>query len=143
MDHKNEPGERGDAVLNYVRTQLGFEGHALVDESQVLGDWICRFHWPHDPEKSKPFAYQSFLKDGSAPSKAVDGSFENLKDRWKCNEDKSFSLWTYAEPMPEYGITEPTYSEGRHHALFNGTDMFALFNRDGSVIMVYERISTS
>ena len=139
IDHKDERGEHRDAVFDYVRQNLGFTGSEPTNAEFCLGDWKCSFFQPHLPEKFKPFTYQSFRSDGSAPAKAIDGSFDNPKDRWVLNDDIGFSLWTYVEPMPEYGIEEPTFSEDRYHVLIKDQNQFVLFNGDGSIVMVYER----
>jgi hypothetical protein len=84
-------------------------------------------------------SYQTFRDDGSSSSKAMDGSWENTKDRWKLNSNLSFSLWSYVDAMPEYGIDEPTYSEESYHVLIKNQNEFVLFNGDGSLLMVYSR----
>ena len=141
IDHKDKPGEYRDQVFAYVRTKVGFEGRKPMGVSDFVGDWQ---YWMFDPfkeDQGAPYAFQSFTADWRAPLRAADRSFENPQDRWKLNEDMSLSQWSYIDPMPDYGIDEPTYSEDRFHALVNGDDQFVLFNGDGSIIMLYERIS--
>jgi len=81
----------------------------------------------------------SFHADGTAPAKAVDGTWDNPKDYWQFNADHSFSELSYVEAMPEYGLDEPTYSEDRYHVLKNGEGEFVLFNGDGSLILIFSR----
>jgi hypothetical protein len=138
MPVENEDENR-EAVFQEVQSELGFRGTRPADGTFALGDWVWRYHWRHAPEKSEPVSEQSYNADGSAPAKALDGSYDNPKDRWVFNEDRTLSRWSYVDPMPEYGIDEPTYSEDRFHVLVRDADTFALFNADGSVIMVHER----
>lgn len=139
IDNKDEPGQYRREVFEDVQAQLGFKGAPPTRAEAFLGDWLYRFHWRHDTRNTTPTARQSFQKDGYAPAKALDGSFENPKDRWVLNEDMSLSIWSHVDAMPDYGIPEPTYSEDRYHVLLNGPDTFVLFNGDGSIIMIYER----
>ena len=120
---------------------MGFKGTPPTGPDFCLGDWIYRFHIPNVPEHAQRQVYQSFHTDFSAPARARDGSFDNTKDRWAFNDDKSLSLWSYVEAMPDYGIDAPTYSEDRYHVLIKDPDSFVLFNGDGSLIMVYTRVS--
>jgi len=139
IDHKDEPGAYRDAVFDSIRRNLGFTGSAPANAEFCLGDWTCSLFQPFAPEKYKAFTYQSFRSDGSAPARAVDGSFDTPKDRWALNDDIGFSLWAYVEPMPEYGIKEPTFSEDRYHVLIKDQNEFVLFNGDGSIVLVYSR----
>ena len=139
IDHKDKPGEFRDAVLDDIRQSLGSIGSEPTNAEFFLGDWKCGSLHPSLPEKFKPSTYQSFRSDGSAPEKAIDGSFDNPKDRWVLNDDIGFSLFTYVEPMPEYGIDEPTFCEDRYHVLIEHQNRFVLFNGDGSIVRVYER----
>ena len=143
IDHKDEPVAYRDAVFAAVQAQLDFTGTSPMDAKQFLGSWRYKHHWTHDPDNPNPTAYQDLLAGGLAPSKAIDGSFENPNDRWQLNEDMSLSIWSFVEAMPDYGIPEPTYSEDRYYALFEGDDRFVLFNGDGSIIIDYERTSGS
>ncbi len=70
-----------------------------------------------------------------------DGSSERPLDKWRLNDDGSFSEWYYVEAMPDYGIEEPGYSEERYHVLFRDADTFIQFNGDGSLIKLYVRIT--
>ncbi len=134
IDHKDKLGEQRKAVFAEVQERVGFTGTPPKGASDFLGDWTYRFL-----SKTEPFAYKRFHADGRAPGKAVDGSFDNPNDRWRLNEDGSFSDWYYIEPMPEYGIEEAGHGEERYHVLFRDADTFILFNGDGSLIMIYER----
>lgn len=140
IDHKDKPGEYRNSVFEAVQETLKFKGEKPPGLEVFLGNWVCRFGNPYSIEGAPVTSYQSFLQDGSATEKAVDGSWQNLKDRWKFNDDGSFSLWSYVEPMPEYGIDKPTYSEERYHVLMKHSDEFALFNGDGSLIKVYTKV---
>lgn len=133
IDHKDEPGEYRAGVFERVQQTLKFKGMAPKDRKSFFGDWVCQI------ENSPPKSYQSFSSNGDAQSRAVDGSWQSLKDKWEFNEDHSFSLWSYVEPMPEYGINEPTYSEERYHVLIKNEEAFVLFNGDGSLILVYTK----
>ncbi len=139
IDHKDEPGAYRTAVFEAVQRTLDFKGEEPTDRNVFFGDWVCRFGNPYSIGASLPTSYQSFDPDGNAPAKAIDGTWQNLKDRWALNSDHSFSLWSYVEPMPEYGIDEPTYSEERYHVLMKSTEEFVLFNGDGSLILIYTR----
>ena len=118
---KDNPEHR-EEVFAYVRKEVGFDGHPPADASAFLGNWTYRF-----VGKAEPFAYKSFHADGSAPGKAVDGSFDSPKDKWKLNEDGSFSDWYYYEANPEYDL-EAGYGEEAYHVLFKDADTFVLFN---------------
>jgi len=78
-----------------------------------------------------------------APCKALDSSYDNPQDRWVFHEDKSLSIWTYINPMPEYGIDEPTYQEDRFHALKMNEKKFVLFNGDASIIMIFAKFNVA
>lgn len=140
IDHKDEPGEYRDAVFAEVQRLLGFTGSKPNDVNVFLGDWKCSMK-PYLEGHSEPKYYQRFLSNGSAPVKACDGSYDNPKDKWKFNDDKSFSLCTYVEAMPEYGIEKPTYQEDCYHALIKDKNEFILFNGDGSLILLYKRVN--
>jgi hypothetical protein len=133
IDHKDQPGEYRASVFQEVQLKLKFKGEQPKDRNIFLGDWVCRFG------DSEPKSFQSFTPDGNTSSKAVDGTWESKKDRWELNTDLSFSLWAYTEPMPEYGINEPTYSEERYHVLIKSKNEFVLFSGDGSSILVYSK----
>lgn len=140
IDHKDEPGEYRNSVYEGVQETLKFKGEKPASPEALLGDWVVRFGNPYSISAAPVTSYQSFLEDGAAPAKAADGSWQSVKDRWKFNDDGSFSLWAYVDPMPEYGIDEPTYSEERYHVLMKNSDEFVLFNGDGSLIQVYTRV---
>ncbi len=144
IDNKDEPGEYRAAVFDQVQNELGFSGEPPSGPAIFLGDWVTvtQIHGLRPTEPVPPSAVRSFLEDGTTPLKAVDGSFEYTKDRWVLNDDGSFSIWAFVEPMPEYGIFEPMHSEDRYHVIMNGSDKFVLFNGDGSLMMLYERVST-
>jgi hypothetical protein len=139
IDHKDEPGEYRAAVFAAVQKTLGFKGEPPTGPTVFVGDWICRIGNPYSIATEPPMSYQTFRPDGSSSARAMDGSWENTKDRWKLNGDLSLSLWSYVEAMPEYGIDEPTYSEERYHVLVKTQNEFVLFNGDGSLILVYSR----
>ena len=139
IDHKDKMGAQRAAVFAEVQAQLGWQGAQPVSGRFAHGDWTYRHHWRHDPDNPAPTAHQELRADGTAPSRAVDGSFEAPNDRWVFNDDASLSLWFYADPMPEYGLDEPSYTEERFHVLIRDADCFALFNGDGSIIKIYER----
>lgn len=140
IDHKDEPGEYRNSVFARVQETLKFKGDKPAGPEAFLGSWAVRFGNPYSIEAAPVTSYQSFLEDGAAPARAADASWKNLKDRWKFNDDGSFSLWAYVEPMPEYGIDESTYSEERYHVLMKNSDEFVLFNGDASLIQVYTRV---
>lgn len=48
-----------------------------------FGDWVYDHHITQSGERPRPFAFQSFFAEGSAPSKVVDSTFKSVKDRWK------------------------------------------------------------
>lgn len=140
IDNKDKPGQDRDAVFEEVQRELNFRGQTPTDAVFFIGDWTCTYSsnfasWDNLP----PDVFRSFFADGAAPGRAVDGTWDQPKDRWKFNEDKSFSDWTYIDPMPEYGIDKPTFSEDRYHVLIRSPDKFVLFNGDGSLIMIYSR----
>lgn len=139
VDNKDKPDVR-DEVFADVQRELGFEGHTPSDSAYFVGSWTCTFR--HDFktwDDSSPNLVRSFHADGAAPAKAIDRSWEGPKDRWKFNDDQSFSEWTYGDPMPEFDIDEPTYTENRFHVLMRSPDAFVLFNGDGSLILIYLR----
>ena len=138
IDHKDKSHKYRDTVFNEVRQRVGFEGKSPKDAAAFLGDWVYRLQ----SADAEPLAYQSFHADGRAPLKMVDGSSESPNDRWKLNDDGSFSDWYYVEAMPDYGIEEPGNAEERYHVLFRGADTFIQFNGDGSLIKYYERIKS-
>ena len=138
IDHKDQPGEYRAAVFAEVQRRLSFRGETPADPAFFLGDWVCRFA-RDSSEQSPPHCYRSFFPDGTAPARAADGAWSTPKDCWKLNEDRSFSLWSYVEAMPEYGIEQPTYSEDCYHVLMKNGEEFVLFNGDGSLVMVYAR----
>lgn len=140
IDHEHEPGSHRILVFDEVQRSLDFKGETPTDRAFFIGDWTYRFASQDDPHA---FAYQSFLADGAAPAKAVDGTWDQHEDRWKFNDDRSFSLWSYTEAMPEYDVEEPTYSEKRFHVLLKSRDEFVLFNEDGSVIIIYARAKSA
>jgi hypothetical protein len=123
-------------VFEDVQGSLKFRGENPTDPSFFIGDWKYCFGLP---QNSPVFAYQSFFVNGDAPERAADGSWNEPKNRWTFNEDRSFSLWTLLEPMPEFDIVEPTSPEERYHVLLKGHGEFVLFNDDGSVVKVYAR----
>ena len=81
IDHKDEPGEYRAAVFEEIQRSLNFRGEAPADPAFFFGDWVCRFGGPEPLGDSLPHCYQSFFPDGSAPAKAVDGTWNNPKDR--------------------------------------------------------------
>ena len=135
IDHKDKSHKYRDAVFNEVRQRVGFEGKPPTNAAAFLGDWVYRLQ----SANAEPLAYQSFYADGRAPLEMIDGSSKSPNDRWKLNEDGSFSDCYYVEAMPEYGIEEPGHAEERYHVLFRDADTFILFNGDGSIIKYYER----
>ena len=139
IDNKDKSAAHRTAVFEEVQRVLDFTGSPPSASEFFHGRWIYRFHVPYAAEQSANFAFQSFHADGAAPIAAVDGSFNSPKDKWVLNDDGSFSCWSFVEPMPEYGITEATYSEDRYHVIVKNQDEFVLFNGDGSLIMVYLR----
>lgn len=139
IDHKDEPGDYRRAVFDSIQREFDFLGKRAADETCFIGDWTYRYHVPTGLADKTACVSIGFHPDGTAPNRAADGSFDNPKDRWAFNEDKSLSLWSYVEPMPEYGIDEPTYSEDRYHVLVKDDAFFVLFNGDGSLVMVYEK----
>jgi len=138
IDHREESAEDRAALFNWVQGQIGFSGYHASNAAAFLGAWQWRFVGLGS-DSAPWFAVNNLGQDGSARSTATDGSFDNDKDRWAFNEDGSFSYWTYADEMPEYGILEPSYSEDRYHVLFKDENAFVLFNGDGSVIEYHER----
>jgi hypothetical protein len=138
IDHKEKSQSDRAAVLKWVQGTIGFEGCKPSDASDFSGEWRSRFA-RLSTEQGPWFAIKSLKQNGSVRSTAVDGSFESDKDRWAFNSDGSFSYWSYCDAMPEYGMSEPTMTEDRYHALFNGNDVFVLFNGDGSLIELHER----
>ncbi len=142
IDHKDEPGAYRIAVFAEVQRRIGWSGETPEDRSFCEGDWVYRFA-PFNPSDESPaFAYVSFFSDGAASSRAVDGTWHSPANRWAFNDNRSFSYWSYIEPMPQYGIDEPTYSEDRYHVLTNGRREFVLFNGDGSLVQVYTRLES-
>lgn len=139
IDHKDEPGEYRAGVFAEVQKTLGFKGEPPSNTTVFIGDWICRTGNPYSISTEPLTSYQTFRADGISSSRAMDGSWENTRDRWELNRNHSFSLWSYVEAMPEYGIEEPTYSEERYHVLMKNKDEFVLFNGDGSLLKIYSR----
>ena len=140
IDHKDRPGEYRNAIFDAVQQELGFTGIGPTDGQSLVGDWVYRFHVPGAGTEGEPFAYKSFHSDGSAPARAVDGTWDSPRNRWKLNDDGSYSDLSYIDAMPEYGIEEPGHTEERYHILFDGADRFVLFNGDGSLIQVFDRL---
>jgi hypothetical protein len=136
IDHQQEPGSPSVLVFEEVRRSLDFKGVTPTDRAFFIGDWTYRFT---SQDNSPAFAYQSFLANGAAPAKAVDGTWDQKENRWEFNDDRSFSLLYYTQAMPEYGVEKSTYSEERFHVLLKSRDEFVLFNEDGSVIIIYAR----
>lgn len=139
IDHKDEPGEYRAAIFEAVQSTLGFKGEPPSGPAVFIGDWVCRTGNPYSIATEPLVSYQTFRADGSSLARAMDGSWENMKDRWELNSNRSFSLWSYVDAMPDYGIDEPTYSEERYHVLVKNQDEFVLFNGDGSLLMIYSR----
>ena len=138
VDHKEKTPEDRAAVLAWVASQVGFEGTEPTSPAAFVGTWHFRFFRADLPD-APWFATRTLHADGTATQTATDGSFQNENDRWVLNQDGSFSFWSYVEPMPDYGIPEPTYSEDRWNARFRDTDTFILVNGDGSLIEYHER----
>lgn len=135
IDHKEKSHEDRAAVLEWVQGQVGFSGSRPTDARAFFGVWQCHYVGVGGGQKTKKLD-----ESGLAQSIAEDGTYENLDDRWVFNEDGSFSYWSYVDAMPEYGLLEPTYSEDRYHPLFRDCDAFVLFNGDGSLIELHERV---
>lgn len=139
IDHKDEPDEYRAGVFVAVQKTLGFKGEPPSGPAVFVGDWVRRTGNPHSIATKPLMSYQTFRADGSSSSKAMDGNWENTRDRWELNSNRSLSLRSYIDAMPEYGIDEPTYSEERYHVLVKNRDEFVLFNGDGSLLMIYSR----
>ncbi len=140
IDSKDKPGAYRTAIFEEVQQVLKFKGEAPASQNVFLGDWVCRLVNLSSPDVSRLWSHTSFYPDGNASSKGADGRRTSLKDRWKFNSDHSFSLWIYSDPMPEYGLNEPTYTEERYHVLMKSADEFILFNGDASLVFIYSRV---
>jgi len=136
IDHRDLSGEHREGVFRFISEALCLDGERPPSADFFIGDWTMAFF---DGRGRAPHEQIRFNEDGSAPCKALDGSYDNPKDGWEFHNDCTVSLWTHIDPMPQYGINEPTYEENRYHALKGGENRFVLINGDGSIVMIFER----
>ena len=141
IDHKDEPGEHRKAVFKYVRSQIGNDGYTPNKFSEFCGTWIGDLVPASGQTAGGTLRKKITINpDGLAPSKSLESDWECPKDKWQLNENGSLSQWSYVEPMPEYGIDEPTYEEECLHVLFISKDVFVTFNGDASLVFRYTRV---
>lgn len=140
--NKNAPWEYREAVYKKVQEVMKFTGQYPTGPDAFIGDWVCTIN-PNSGDDVKPAYYQSFNQDGTAPTKAINGSWESSNDKWKYNQNNTLNLSKFVGSTQQFGMgQQPTYSEINYLALIKSPDELVLFNGDGTLILLFTRLES-
>jgi hypothetical protein len=137
IDHKDKPGELRDRVRASIFQRVAAVGALVVSSEQLTGTWHVDFIGIRGESIGKRYVLR-LQPDGQAISE-YPGRLPSDRDRWKLNDDGSFSRWAWCEAMPKYGIHEPTMEETRMHAAVLEDGRVVLWNGDGSLVKLLSR----
>ena len=134
VDHKDEPGEYRERVRAGVLGRVGAQGSAVTSREKLVGDWLVGFVGFQGQEPKQAFVYR-LTSDGKAVIEMT-GQLASTENKWRLNEDGSFSMLVWIAAMPEYGLrpTQPMKKSGCTSAVPLPDGRFVLWNGDGSLV---------
>jgi hypothetical protein len=133
IDHKDQPGQYRAAVRAGVFVAVGAEGAAPASAEFFVGKWLMHFVGTGVPSPTRVYR---LLPDGRVVIETLRQPPSN-RDKWQLNADGTFSLSTWCQAMPEYGLPHPSYEVERFHAAVFPDGRFVLWNGDGSLVMLF------
>ncbi len=132
VDHKDKPGKYRQQVRAGVFSRVGAQGRPVASREPLVGDWAVSFVGLHGEKLEQRFVYR-LKPDGSAVIE-MNPEPPSTENKWRLNEDGSFSMLVWVAAMPEYGLPDPCHEEERMHLAALPHGRFVLWNGDGSLV---------
>jgi hypothetical protein len=132
IDHKDSDAEYRANVRKGIELSLGTT-LTVASTDALIGDWERTA--AHRP--SQPALRFTYFADGTFRSPY--DSKEAPRRRWKI-ADGVYTELAWEEPMPEHDIHEGSWTPEEFHCAVTSTGSIAIWNGDGSMLLLLTRI---
>jgi hypothetical protein len=140
IDHKDDPGDYRQTVREGVEKRVGMRGQPVTRPDELVGSWEVAADTSLGKLPPKPLFVYHLREDGSSiiETTAGGGTHRNTGE-WRLNRDGTFSLLTWCQPDPEFGIDKPQLDEERSFVAALADGRLVMWNGDGSLLLVLSR----